>query len=98
METHQDVRLRALKADISARLRSVCADWPEPEFEAMIDRLARITLKYAAGTTVGSYDRRSTDRLVTELREALARSETARGETPPPKNRARRTRGTRGKS
>jgi hypothetical protein len=80
METHNDVRLRALKSDISARLKSVCADWPEDEFEAMIDRLAQITLKYVHDGSVGSYDRRSTDRLVEELKAALERNEAARAE------------------
>jgi hypothetical protein len=79
METHEDVRLRALKADISARLKSVCADWPEEEFDAMIERLANITLKYVSAVSIGQYDRRATDRLVTELKETLQRNEEARG-------------------
>ena len=80
METHEDVRLRALKSDISARLKSVCADWPEEEFEAMIERLANITLKYVSQGSMGHYDRRSTDRLVGELKEAIERNEAARAE------------------
>lgn len=79
-DTHEDVRLRALKADISARLKSVCADWPEQEFDAMIDRLANITLKYGSRGSIGMYDRRATDRLVTDLKEALQRNEAARAE------------------
>lgn len=80
METRDDVRLRALKADISARLKAVCADWPEDEFEAMVHRLAGITLKYVSHGSVGAYDRRATDRLVDELKTALERNEAARAE------------------
>ena len=79
-DTHEDVRLRALKADISARLKSVCADWPEHEFDAMIERLANITLKYLSRGSIGMYDRRATDRLVSDLKETLQRNEAARAE------------------
>lgn len=92
METREDVRLRALKADISARLRPVCADWPAERFDSMVERLASITLRYIS-SPVGSYDRRATDRLVQELKETLERSEAARaGLEPKPQSRPRRPR------
>jgi hypothetical protein len=70
-------RRAALTAAMAARLRPLCADWPEDLFMAMIDRLTDITLKYE-GRSGSTYDRRSTDVLVSELKAALERSESAR--------------------
>jgi hypothetical protein len=64
---------------MGARLRLVCADWPDDEFDPMVRQLAEITLKYEGRATSGMYDRRATDRLVAELRSALEES-TARRE------------------
>lgn len=78
-----DVRIAAISASIAGRLRSVCAHWPEPLFDEMVRGLAQITLKYEGEVTAGTYDRRTTDRLVTELKAALERSETLRDSLTP---------------
>ena len=62
-------------ADLNRRLRPLCADWPEEEFHAMIEQFADITLKYQGRLGFDAYDRRSSERLVEEMRTALARSE-----------------------
>ena len=68
----------AMVADLTRRLRPVCENWPDALFAEMVERLADITVKYdVAGPT---YDRRTTDRLVLDLRAALAQSESVRGD------------------
>lgn len=71
-----DVR-RVVSAELAARLRPVCAQWPQELFDEMVERLAEITLKYdrSFGAT---YDRRSTERLIADLKEALNRSRSIR--------------------
>ena len=71
----REERLRALRREIAARLRHVCTDWPRDLFDSMVDRLATVTLKYEHGSGLLQYDRRSTDRLLEDLKAALARSE-----------------------
>lgn len=44
-ETNREVEL--LKADLALRLRSVCAHFPNSEFDALIDQIARVEVKYA---------------------------------------------------
>jgi hypothetical protein len=68
--------------DMAIRLRPVCADWPDDLFNAMIERLADVTLKFEGTSSPSTYDRRSTDRLVDDLRDALERNEEARGDRP----------------
>jgi hypothetical protein len=46
--------LLALEADISARLRTACAHFPESEFEDLVRQIARIELKYARTSPQGS--------------------------------------------
>jgi hypothetical protein len=71
-----DPDARALiAADIALRLRRVCGNWPDDLFNEMVQRLADITVRYDGVTTPSTYDRRTTDRLVAELREALERSQ-----------------------
>lgn len=65
--------------DMAIRLRPVCADWPDDLFNTMIERLADVTLKFEGTSSPSTYDRRSTDRLVDELREALERNEEGKG-------------------
>jgi hypothetical protein len=72
--------LVAMKADIAARLRGVCADWPDDLFETMVERLASVTLKYQSESALPGYDRRTTERLLSDLKAALARSEDMRRE------------------
>lgn len=62
-------------ADLNRRLRPLCADWPEEEFRAMIDQFADITLKYQGLLGFDTYDRRSSERLLEEMKTTLARSE-----------------------
>ena len=54
-------RVDELQANIAARLRSVCYDWPADRFDAMVRNLAFITVKYEK--QVISYSRK---RLQTE--------------------------------
>jgi hypothetical protein len=74
MTDARDERLRTLRREIAARLRHVCTDWPRDLFDSMVDRLATVTLKYEHGPGLLPYDRRSTDRLLADLKAALARS------------------------
>lgn len=63
-------------ADLTRRLRPVCENWPDAVFTEMVERLADITVKYdIAGPT---YDRRTTERLMDDLKATLAQSESAR--------------------
>jgi hypothetical protein len=64
--------------ELAARLRPVCGDWPDELFTSMIQQLAAITLKYEDPKSVSAYDRRTTDRLVADLRNALRKSEDSR--------------------
>lgn len=66
----------AMVADLTRRLRPVCENWPDAVFTEMVERLADITVKYdIAGPT---YDRRTTERLMDDLKATLAQSESAR--------------------
>jgi hypothetical protein len=78
--TDADVR-RVIVADLQVRLRPVCAQWPQELFDEMIQRLAEITLKYDRGFGM-TYDRRSTDRLVADLKGVLERSQHVRNSDP----------------
>lgn len=69
----------ALVRELMQRLGPTCADWPPELFAAMVERLAEITIRYSGRTSVSTYDRRSTDRLIEELKSALAKSQAARG-------------------
>jgi hypothetical protein len=75
--TEADAR-RVIIAELTARLRPVCLQWPQQLFDEMVDRLAEITLKYDRGFATPSYDRRSTDRLVADLKIALEQSKATR--------------------
>jgi len=35
-----------LKAEVCARLRVVCSDWEESEFDALVDKVVRNTLSF----------------------------------------------------
>lgn len=83
MTEPDDLTLIALRADIRRRLQSVCAQWPDADFDEMVERLARLTVKYDVRVTAPMYDRRATERLIAELQAALERNNKAResGET-----------------
>lgn len=70
-------RRKLLIAELTARLRSTCADWPDDVFTAMVERLADITMRYD-GHRTGIYDRRATDRLIDDLKAALVRNRSRR--------------------
>jgi len=36
-----------VSSSIAERIRGVCADWPEPEFEALVQHMAAIEVKFA---------------------------------------------------
>jgi hypothetical protein len=75
-------RRAALIASMHTRLRPLCAEWPEPAFQEMVERLADITLRYEGVLPLGSsYDRRTTDRLIAEMRHLLERSESEQKDT-----------------
>jgi hypothetical protein len=45
-----DGRLAALVLDVRRRLRPVCVDWGEAEFEALVHRIARTKLRWVEET------------------------------------------------
>lgn len=45
-ETTEAELLERLKQDISRRLANVCSEWSEADKEAIVDRIARIALRY----------------------------------------------------
>lgn len=40
-------RLTPLVTDLQRRLRPLCRDWDEAEFDALVDRIARCKLRWA---------------------------------------------------
>jgi hypothetical protein len=68
----------AIAGEIAARLRRVCEHWPEGDFQAMVQRLAEITIKFDRVAPTAVYDRRAGDRIVVDLKAALERSENVR--------------------
>lgn len=71
-------QLAALREEIAKRLRPVCAQWPTELFDGMVDGLANITLKYEHADPSSVVDRRATDRVIDDMKDALQRSEKAR--------------------
>jgi hypothetical protein len=56
--THRsDGRLAVLTADIARRLRGVCAHLPEPEFQALVQDIGLMKLRWE-DTSMGDFDRR----------------------------------------
>lgn len=74
----RDTRRAAIIHDLRTRLGPTCAGWPPDMFAQMVEGLADITLRYEGHSSASTYDRRTTDRLVADLRDALARNEEAR--------------------
>lgn len=77
-----DARRAAILHELATRLRPVCVDWPAELFTSMIEGLADVTMKYEGSASPSSYDRRTTDRLVADLKAALERNEDSRSERP----------------
>lgn len=45
-ELEQSIALDVAKRDIARRIRCVCEHFPNDEFEALVDRMAAIDVKY----------------------------------------------------
>ena len=73
---HRDALVDAIRQ----RLGPLCADWPGDLFDSMVTQLADITLKYQGIASPSVYDRRTSDRLIDDLRAALERSKELRGD------------------
>lgn len=71
-------QLDALREEIAKRLKPVCEQWPSDLFDGMVDGLANITLKYDLANPSSVVDRRATDRMIDDMKDALQRSEKAR--------------------
>jgi hypothetical protein len=68
-----------LRDHIAARLMPVCEGWPRELFDEMVHGLTVITLKYdTTESALWQYDRRTTDRLIQEMRDAAERSQQLR--------------------
>ena len=67
--------LQALKNAISDRLKGVCEGWPPERFDAMVDQIATITAKYEHGGGLATYDRRTTERMIGELKVLTRKNE-----------------------
>lgn len=72
-------RLTALRAEIAARLKPVCEQWPDGLFNDMVEGLAQITMKYDHAEPTSVVDRRATDRMIEDMKDAVQRSENSRG-------------------
>lgn len=73
-----EARRAALIQSLRTRLAAVCAGWPPELFTSMVEGLADITVRYDTRTSTTLYDRRSTDRLVADMKEAIERNVAAR--------------------
>ena len=71
-------QLAALRAEIAKRLKPVCEQWPAELFDGMVDDLAKITIKYDHVDPSSVVERRATDRMIDDLKDALKRSERGR--------------------
>jgi hypothetical protein len=78
--TDQSRRRKALIESMTARLRPLCSEWPEDVFAEMVRHLADITIKYEGNALIEGYDRRTSDRLLSDMREMLQKSEDTRNE------------------
>lgn len=78
----KETRRQELVRELRERLAPACREWPSELFESMLEGLADITLKYERTSATSIYDRRNTDRLVEDLKDAFGRSEEARGREP----------------
>ena len=78
--TDRETRRAALLQDLRARLAAVCEGWPPEQFNAMLEGLADITERYDRRQSMTTYDRRTTDRMVADMKELIDRSISARAE------------------
>lgn len=76
-----------LRASIEARLKPVCADWPEPLFAAVVSQIVAITVKYdRSGVTPITYDQAATERMISGLKLLADQSANFRAEKFPRKD------------
>jgi hypothetical protein len=68
-------RRAALLQDLRTRLGPVCQGWPDELFSSMIQQLADITLRYDGYASTSTYDTRTPDHLVANLKTVLGREE-----------------------
>jgi hypothetical protein len=67
-------RRAAIIHDLRTRLAPVCEGWPPELFTSMVEGFTDISLRYEGRATSGMYDRRTTDRLVADMKAALGRN------------------------
>src|SRR5688500_19284796 len=67
-------RLAELQSQIAVRLEPVCKGWPTEMFEEMVRGLAALTLKYERQGAPPTYDRRTTDRPLDDMKTLTERS------------------------
>ena len=86
-ESEKQLRLTALITSMSKRLRPVCEAWPQDVFDAMVHRLAAITVKYESISLPGGvYDNDETEQLIADMRAVLDKNQELRrksGESTP---------------
>jgi hypothetical protein len=63
-----DEEVSVLKRQIRERLAHVCDELPAKVFDELVESIARITYKYEHTALGFMYDRRVTERLLSELR------------------------------
>ena len=80
--THQNTDAQlALEAEIMARLKPVCSDWPESLFLALVKSIATISGKYDHGAKANRvYDPRVTEMMVSDMKVLMDRSAEIRQE------------------
>lgn len=49
----------ALKREVADRLRNSCSGWPSEEFDALIEKVTRIAMKYPAARREPSHNQNS---------------------------------------
>lgn len=66
---------KALRAEVEARLRPVCADWPEELFQTVLDQIVAITVKYDRQSVIPALeDREGTESLIADLKDLARRN------------------------
>ena len=77
LNTEESVRLEALIASMSSRLRPLCAEWPETNFNEMVRELAEITLRYEGQATPTASECAAMDLLAAQTKEMLEKRRAA---------------------
>jgi hypothetical protein len=70
-------RLAEVRKEIAARLEPFCAGWPPERFDLLVNSVTAITMKYDVSDRL-MYDRRTTDRLIEDLKDLTRRLEESR--------------------